>query len=454
MSSKDLEGADLVDVRQSLAAFRVDPTNRRHVNTAVRQLLAESRARRNVSPNISRRERRNQTREERDEYRKQKRGIKNEAAALVKEARGIRRNERRERHAARKQRKSEARKQKRAARAERKERKRKGVRVEQGSSDYHQRFVDPPVSYHDHPHQHLLSQAHGVITNSDRTLSGDRAREIAEDEARLAAKQAREQNWLHGAAREPYQQSPAVDEFVKPTNALETFEECLTRQANERELQLERAAAEREREAERRQAELDRAAEQREREARQREKELDRAAEQREREAEQRERELQHLTEARERTLEAAALQRETSQSSAVSQRAKAEAQRLKAEAQRLKALAKAEEQRRKAEERRTKALRKAEEQRRKVYEKGEERRRKVQMGGMGEYGGEFGEGSSRDVPRFEDPGAQGDGAEERGGGYGSKIERWGEEFGRNMERWGEEFGKNMEEWGKKQERK
>ena len=102
LSSDGLEGANVDHVRQALASFRLDPTNRRHVKSAVRQLHRDLRAESKRTKKETKGSRHN-----RAEVRATKKEIKASVKGLLKEARTLKRAEKRQRKADRQFRKAE-----------------------------------------------------------------------------------------------------------------------------------------------------------------------------------------------------------------------------------------------------------------------------------------------------------------------------------------------------------
>lgn len=95
IKSRDLEGADLSQIRTALLSFRLDGTKKDHLRASVRQLRDEFRSqRRDLSGKESR--------ELKKEYRNQQKVIKEEIKAAVKEVRATRKADRQIRKAERK----------------------------------------------------------------------------------------------------------------------------------------------------------------------------------------------------------------------------------------------------------------------------------------------------------------------------------------------------------------
>ena len=95
IKSRDLEGADLSQIRNALLSFRLDETKKDHLRASVRQLRDEFRSqRRDLSGKESR--------ELKKEYRNQRKEIKKEIKAAVKEVKATRKADRKVRKAERK----------------------------------------------------------------------------------------------------------------------------------------------------------------------------------------------------------------------------------------------------------------------------------------------------------------------------------------------------------------
>ena len=94
IKSKDIEGADLSQIRSALRSFQLDATKKDHLRASVRQLRDEFRSqRRDLSKD---------SKELKKEYRKQRKEIKREVKAVVKEIKATRRADRKIRKAERK----------------------------------------------------------------------------------------------------------------------------------------------------------------------------------------------------------------------------------------------------------------------------------------------------------------------------------------------------------------
>ena len=104
IKSKDLEGADLGQIRSALLAFQLDATKKDHLGASVRQLRDEFRSQRQ---DLSGRDRKDLKKE----YRNQKKEMKKEIKAVVKEVKATRK-------ADRKARKAESKSQRESKRAE------------------------------------------------------------------------------------------------------------------------------------------------------------------------------------------------------------------------------------------------------------------------------------------------------------------------------------------------
>lgn len=95
IKSRDLEGADLSQIRTALLSFRLDGTKKDHLRASVRQLRDEFRSqRRDLSGKESR--------ELKKEYRNQRKEIKKEIKTAVKEVKATRKADRKVRKAERK----------------------------------------------------------------------------------------------------------------------------------------------------------------------------------------------------------------------------------------------------------------------------------------------------------------------------------------------------------------
>ena len=97
IKSRDMEGADINNLRSALLAFRLDPNKKDHLRQSVRQLRDEFRSQRRDLPH---RERKELKREHKD----QRKEVKREVKAAVKEIRATRKAERKLHKAERKNR--------------------------------------------------------------------------------------------------------------------------------------------------------------------------------------------------------------------------------------------------------------------------------------------------------------------------------------------------------------
>lgn len=92
IKSKDLEGADLGQIRSALLAFQLDATKKDHLRTSVRQLRDDFRSRRQ---DLSGKD----SKELKKEYENQRKEIKKEVRAVVKEVKATRKADRKARKA-------------------------------------------------------------------------------------------------------------------------------------------------------------------------------------------------------------------------------------------------------------------------------------------------------------------------------------------------------------------
>ena len=97
IKSRDLEGADINNLRSALLAFRLDPNKKDHLRQSVRQLRDEFRSHRR---DLSHRERKELKRE----YKDQRKEVKREVKAVVREIRATRKADHKLRKAERKNR--------------------------------------------------------------------------------------------------------------------------------------------------------------------------------------------------------------------------------------------------------------------------------------------------------------------------------------------------------------
>ena len=444
LSSDELEGANVNDIRQSLAAFRLDPTNKKHIRTAVRQLHSELRAHKRES----RGESKERSREAKAEFRSQKRAIRSEVKALTKEARTMKRAEKREKKAEKKAMKAEQKARKRASKHYR----RGGSIEKEGSRQY----VGPMGSpYSRDPQEsfgvridsgNIVGQSSGVLSARDVEMESQSKGENAEminwqSELGGEKKSKAEEESRDNIQRDIQGRNP---EKLELEERLEKLAETRKMEAREREAEAREARLEREREASdnvlRMQAEardnhFEHASRYRNQQAEIRTQQLEQAADQREQQAELRSKQLEQASKQREREAETRAKKvrfssgpRQSSEDGRVreleqvARRMEQEAEKTRREAERL---------RREATQRRSGAspLNDAS-----VFT-GPPSMPGAFLGGGG--GSPWANGSNQ----AQGPATQG---ESSSGGVGA----WGEEFGRNMEQWGRNFGRSMEGWG------
>ena len=452
VSSRDLEGADADDIRRSLAAFRLDPTKKEHIHTAVRQLHSELRSHKRGD----KRERKNQSREVRTEIHNQKRAIKNEVTSLKKEVKSIRRSKKRERKAEKRSRKAQLQAQSSGLSSGMWSWRQPGGPTATSTNNGQGRSFEPATGNLGFGVEALQGQSQGVLPEHDlereAAVSERRAEQLAiqlerqseERERRLEGQAKERERRLKSQALERERQLES--QALERGRQAEEREQQLILQQGARDLELEKSESQRTKQ-------LGKAAEQRAKQAEQRIKQLRKAAEQRQKQEHQSVRGLEKAAENWEK--EGAKLKQ---QADARAQKPQQEAENLRSEAARRNQAANlsshsdiptgvpaaeaprisiGERARTLDDQERTLSGNNAEATGRAliartrglgrtVSQSAEERAR-----GLGTMGEELG----RDM-------------QARGEEFGRGMQAWGEDFGRGMEEWGARFGKRMEGWG------
>lgn len=167
IKSKDLEGADLNQIRTALLSFQLDPKKKDHLRASVRQLRDDFRSQRR---DLSGRE----SRELKKEYRNQRKEIKKEIRDVVKEVKATRKADRKVRKAERKTR-------------------REGKKAEYRSNDRVQSFQDMGRSVEERAAERIRrAQERGRevedFASEKATRAHERAKEVQTQKANVVAK--------------------------------------------------------------------------------------------------------------------------------------------------------------------------------------------------------------------------------------------------------------------------
>ena len=178
IKSKDLEGADLGQIRSALLAFRLDATKKDHLRASVRQLRDDFRSQRRNLPGKA-------SKELKKEYRNQRKEIKKEVKAVVKDIKATRK-------ADRKIRKAERKSQREGKRAERrdgdrnKERHDKGQRAEERAAEKARRAQDKAREVEGRAlekaakaHERAREQGATAVARAHERVAEQRAREYS-----------------------------------------------------------------------------------------------------------------------------------------------------------------------------------------------------------------------------------------------------------------------------------